>query len=411
MFPCCKLREKKLFSEKIGQEFFFLAEIIHIFAMYAPRAPSGPEGANSESKMRKEITFDRFVRGFLFIASVVLAVLALNYLSSVLIPFFVAWVVAYLLYPIVTFLQYRCRLRSRLLSIFVTLILVGAVIYGIGYVIVPPMVEEMSHLKEVALRYLRQGAANSTIPSMVQQYVQSHASEFQVEKMLQTGELKDVLEKYVPKMWNVVWSTAGVVISIISSLIGLLYLFFLLTDYEKFSQGWIRFVPARRRRFVSQLVDDVEMGMSRYLRGQVLVALSNCVMFSVGFALIGFPVPLGLGVFIGLISFIPYVQVVGFIPAMLLALLKCADTGENFWWLMGGVLLVYVVVQVIQDAVVTPKVMGKMMGLRPAVILLSLSVWGYLLGIIGLIIALPMTTLIIDYYKQYVVKEDLDSEQ
>lgn len=379
--------------------------------MYAPRAPSGPEGANSESKMRKEITFDRFVRGFLFIASVVLAVLALNYLSSVLIPFFVAWVVAYLLYPIVTFLQYRCRLRSRLLSIFVTLILVGAVIYGIGYVIVPPMVEEMSHLKEVALRYLRQGAANSTIPSMVQQYVQSHASEFQVEKMLQTGELKDVLEKYVPKMWNVVWSTAGVVISIISSLIGLLYLFFLLTDYEKFSQGWIRFVPARRRRFVSQLVDDVEMGMSRYLRGQVLVALSNCVMFSVGFALIGFPVPLGLGVFIGLISFIPYVQVVGFIPAMLLALLKCADTGENFWWLMGGVLLVYVVVQVIQDAVVTPKVMGKMMGLRPAVILLSLSVWGYLLGIIGLIIALPMTTLIIDYYKQYVVKEELDSEQ
>lgn len=379
--------------------------------MYAPGAPSSPEGANSESKMRKEITFDRFVRGFLFIASVVLVVLALNYLSSVLIPFFVAWVVAYLLYPIVTFLQYRCRLRSRLLSIFVTLILVGAVIYGIGYVIVPPMVEEMSHLKEVALRYLRQGAANSTIPSMVQQYVQSHASEFQVEKMLQTGELKDVLEKYVPKMWNVVWSTAGVVISIISSLIGLLYLFFLLTDYEKFSQGWIRFVPARRRRFVSQLVDDVEMSMSRYLRGQVLVALSNCVMFSVGFALIGFPVPLGLGVFIGLISFIPYVQVVGFIPAMLLALLKCADTGENFWWLMGGVLLVYVVVQVIQDAVVTPKVMGKMMGLRPAVILLSLSVWGYLLGIIGLIIALPMTTLIIDYYKQYVVKEELDSEQ
>ena len=133
-------------------------------------------------------------------------------------------------------------------------------------------------------------------------------------------------------------------------------------------------------------------------------------MFSIGFAIIGFPVPVGLGVFIGLISFIPYVQVVGFIPAMLLALLKCADTGENFWWLMGGVLLVYVVVQVIQDAVVTPKVMGKMMGLRPAIILLSLSIWGYLMGIIGLIIALPMTTLIIDYYKQYVVKEELTDE-
>lgn len=360
--------------------------------------------------MRKEITFDRFVRGCLLILGIAIVVMAINYLSSVLIPFFVAWGVAYLLYPIVTFLQYRCRLRSRLLSIFVTLILVCAAIYGIGYVIVPPMVEEMSHLKEVALRYLRQGAENSTIPTMVQHYVQTHANEFQVDKMLQTGELKEVLEKYVPKVWNVVWSTAGVVISIISSLIGLLYLFFLLTDYERFSQGWKRFVPARRRRFVGQLVEDVEMGMSRYLRGQMLVALSNCVMFSIGFAIIGFPVPVGLGVFIGLISFIPYVQVVGFIPAMLLALLKCADTGENFWWLMGGVLLVYVVVQVIQDAVVTPKVMGKMMGLRPAIILLSLSIWGYLMGIIGLIIALPMTTLIIDYYKQYVVKEELTDE-
>ena len=180
--------------------------------------------------MRKEITFDRFVRGCLLILGIAIVVMAINYLSSVLIPFFVAWVVAYLLYPIVTFLQYRCRLRSRLLSIFVTLILVCAAIYGIGYVIVPPMVEEMSHLKEVALRYLRQGAENSTIPTMIQHYVQTHANEFQVDKMLQTGELKEVLEKYVPKVWNVVWSTAGVVISIISSLIGLLYLFFLLTD-------------------------------------------------------------------------------------------------------------------------------------------------------------------------------------
>ena len=60
-------------------------------------------------------------------------------------------------------------------------------------------------------------------------------------------------------------------------------------------------------------------------------------------------------------------------------------------------------VQVLQDTIVTPHVMGKIMGLSPAVILLSLSVWGYILGIVGLIIALPVTTLMISYYRRYVI--------
>ena len=207
-------------------------------------------------------------------------------------------------------------------------------------------------------------------------------------------------------MWDVIWSTANVLISLISSLIALLYLFFLLMDYEKIARGWSRFVPRRRRAFAVQLVDDIERGMSGYFRGQALIALSNCVMFSIGFLIIDFPMAVGLGCFIGIISFVPYLQVIGILPAIVLSLLKAADTGENFWWLIGGVILVYVVVQIIQDAFVTPKIMGKIMGLTPAIILLALSVWGYMLGIIGLIIALPVTTLIISYYKRYIVPED-----
>ena len=76
----------------------------------------------------------------------------LHYLSSVLVPFFVAWAVAYLLYPIVRFLQYRCRLRNRLLCIVLTLVLVCGVFGGLLYLAVPPMVEECVHLKDVTLR-------------------------------------------------------------------------------------------------------------------------------------------------------------------------------------------------------------------------------------------------------------------
>ena len=95
----------------------------------------------------------------------------------------------------------------------------------------------------------------------------------------------------------------------------------------------------------------------------------------------------------------------------MLALLKTFDSGESFWWMMGSVVLVYCVVQVIQDAVVTPKVMGHIMGLSPAVILLSLSIWGYLLGVIGLIIALPATTLLLAYYRRFVVNDGVVKEQ
>ena len=91
--------------------------------------------------------------------------------------------------------------------------------------------------------------------------------------------------------------------------------------------------------------------------------------------------------------------------AVLLALLKAAETGENFWGILLMVGLVYIIVQLIQDLIIVPKIMGHIMGMSPALILLSLSVWGYVFGFIGLIIALPLTTLALSYYKRYIIKD------
>lgn len=352
------------------------------------------------------ITFDRFIRGLIGLVVIAALGVLLYYLSGVLIPFFVAWVVAYLLYPLVHFFQYRCRLRNRLLAIVITLLLTCGAVAGFVWIVVPPMIEEFTHLKDVALAYVQKGADNTTIPPAVQHFFRTHAAQYDIEHLLQQKDVMAAIKNTVPKVWNVLWSTAGIIINVAASLIALLYLLFLLTDYEKYANGWINFVPKPRRAFAAQLVSDIEHGMAGYFRGQALVALSNCLMFSVGFLLIGFPMPIGLGCLIGVISFVPYLQVVGFVPATLLALLKAAETGENFWWLLCLVLIVYLVVQVLQDTIFTPRIMGKIMGLPPAIILLALSVWGYALGIIGLIIALPVTTLMISYYKRYVVGTD-----
>lgn len=355
--------------------------------------------------LRKEITFDRFVRGLLLLGGLVAAFFALKHLSAVLLPFFIALILAYMLIPMVRFLQYKCRLRNRVLCIVLTLLLVSGVLTGLFCLVVPPMVRECGHIKEVALHYIDQGTNNASIPPAVQEFIDKNADQLRVGELLRQKDVIAGIKVVAPKVWELFWGTANVLINIVASLIGLLYLLFLLIDYERMSTAWLAFVPKHRRRFAENLARDTAHRMSGYFRGQMLVALSNCVMFSVGFLLIGFPMPIGLGCFIGLISFIPYVQVVGILPAIVLALLKAAETGANFWWLMGGVVLVYVVVQIIQDVFVTPKVMGKIMGLSPAIILLSLSIWGYMLGILGLIIALPVTTLLFTYYKRYVVKD------
>lgn len=353
----------------------------------------------------KEINFDRFIRGLIFVLSVVALCFVVYYLSAVLVPFFVAWALAYILYPAVGFFQHKCRLRFRLLSIFVTLGIVFGAIGGFLYMAVPAVVDEFVHLKDVATAYLAGTLDADSLPRGIQRFLQENSDKINLERVLNEKDMASALRSALPKVWAVLLSTANIVISVLSSLMALLYLVFLLYDYDLVKENWIRFVPKNHRETAKRVVGDIDRGMSAYFRGQALVALSNCVMFSIGFLIIDFPMPVELGVFIGVISFVPYVQLIGFVPALILSMLCAIDTGRNFWMLMLGVVMVYIIVQIIQDSIVTPNIMRKIMGLRPAVVLLSLTVWGYVLGIIGLIIALPATQLIISYYRCYVIHD------
>lgn len=117
-----------------------------------------------------------------------------------------------------------------------------------------------------------------------------------------------------------------------------------------------------------------------------------------------------LGMFIGVLNMVPYLQLISFVPAGILCLVYTAAGQGDFWTILAETIAVYCIVQLIQDLFLTPKIMGKAMGLNPAIILLSLSVWGTLLGLIGLIIALPLTTLLLSYYDHYIISRNEPSE-
>ena len=362
--------------------------------------------------LEKTITFDRFVRGMLITLLIGAILFVTNYLSSVLLPFFIAWLLAYLLYPIVKFVQNRLHVPGRALSIIVTLLFVIGVIAGIIYLIIPPMIEQFEKLGELVTRYLHETTHIKNFPLAIRNWIDENGGE--IQKFFENKEVTDAIRKAMPRLFDVITQTATVIISIITSMVTLIYLFFILLDYETLSAGFIRMFPKNSRPFWRSLMDDVETQLDSYVRGQSLVALCIGILFCIGFTIIGFPMAIGLGILIGLLSLVPYLHGFAFIPMILLSALKAVDTGENFWIIFGSAVIVFVVVQVITDMVLTPKIMGKAMGLNPAILLLSLSVWGALLGFIGLIVALPLTTLLIAYYKRYVVKEeeekDLESE-
>ena len=358
--------------------------------------------------MAKTITFDKFIRWSLTALAVVAVFLVIKGLSSVLLPFFIAWFLAYLLYPIVKFVQYKLHVPSRALSIIVTMIFVIAIIAGVLYFIVPPMIGQIDRLMTIANRYLHETAHTNNISAMIQQWVSEN--QYQIERFLKSPDFTDAIKSVMPKLFSVIGQTASIVLSIIASFITLLYMFFILLDYEFLTSNWIRIFPKKARPFWRELEQDVERELNNYVRGQGLVSLCMGVLFCIGFTIIDFPMAIGLGILIGVLNLIPYLHTFALIPTAFLALLKAADTGQNFWIIFGSALAVFVIVQALMDMVITPKIMGKAMGLNPAILLLSLSVWGALLGFIGLIIALPLTTLIIAYWQRYVTKEHEDEE-
>lgn len=355
--------------------------------------------------MEKKITFDSFIRSITLILLVVGIGLLIKRLSSVLLPFFIAWLLAYMLYPLVRFLQYRCRLRNRIVSIVAALVLVLGFLTGLMYLIVPPIIEEVTKLSDYVTPIAQGYLGESGIVDSVDRFVQRFINENNMVKLIQEKNVIDALQTGLAQAWDLIYQAMGFILGIFVVFVVFLYMFFILLDYEKLSEGWVRLLPADKRPFAVQLSDDVEHGMNAYFRGQSLIALIVGILFSIGFLIIDFPLAIGLGLFIGFLNLVPYLQLIGFIPTIVLALMKSLETGQNFWFILLMALIVFAVVQAIQDMYLTPRIMGSFMGLNPAVILLSLSIWGSLLGFIGLIVALPLTTLCLSYYRRFVLNE------
>ena len=323
---------------------------------------------------RRPYTFDRVTRIIFSIAILVGTFYLINLLKGALLPFLVAWLLAYLMHPIVEFFHNKCRIKNRVVAISATLLSVVLFFGLLGWIFIPSIIEEMDKMKILIHNYISTDNTIPFLPESWHDYIREKIDFEQIAQMMNKEDWKKLIETTVTQAWSFLTGSVNQIITIVSWFIVLLYLFFILLDYEKIIVGFRGLIPRRYRRTVLGILTDVQVSMNRYFRGQSLVAFLVGILFSIGFLIVGLPLASVLGLFIGCMA-------------------------------------VFIIVQLIQDIILVPRIMGHVTGLNPAIILLSLSIWGTLLGVIGMIIALPLTSLVLAYYQKYILKENPEKEK
>jgi len=358
----------------------------------------------------RSFTFDRVVQLALFAGLAWGLVLLLDYLSDVLLPFVTGLVVAYFLDPVTNLVQHV--IKQRVLAALFTLVSITLAVSLVVWFMVPMVGNELADMgrtvSKMASNTELAQAAKEHLPENVWEELNEILKRDDVKRYLTSDGAvqmaKDTAKKLLPGVWGVLSGAANVLTFITGLLVIMLYVVFLLIDYHNMAARWRDYLPPSMRDDVSRFVEEFIQATNRYFRSQALVACCVAVLFAIGFSIIGLPLAILMGIFIGLLNMVPYLQIVGTIPCLLLAGLKALEQGDNFLGALGLVLLVFGVVQLIQETVLVSRFQGEAMGLSPAIILLSISVWGKLLGFLGLILALPLTCLGLIYYRRYLWK-------
>ena len=355
---------------------------------------------------RKPFTLDRVVRMLIAIALAVGAVWLINILKDVLLPFGVACLIAYIFEPFVQFNRRLLNLKGRTIAVFVTLFEVTFFI-GIGcYFLVPSIIEQAHKMAEMFRIYAESNKSIPFLPDSIHTFLRGHVDFHQLSSILSQQEWMTIIEEALSASWSVITGSIAVLVAIFSWLIVLIYVIFIMIDYEKLNRGFHKIVPPKYRKITFKIGNDIKRSMNHYFRGQALVSLITGIMYCIGFSIVGLPMGILMGLLIGVLNMVPYLQLTSIPLTAMLCLVCSVSTGVGFWTIFGECILIYIFNQSFNDLFMTPKVMGKAMGLNPVIILLSLSVWGTLLGFLGMIIALPLTTLLLAYYDEYLISRD-----
>ncbi len=347
---------------------------------------------------KKEISNQRT---FFILTALLLFCGAVYALRSVLLPFVVGIVTAYFLDPLVNRICRSGKISRNLATVFVMglfLLILLPLILLLGGAIVSQVSDFIVDLPQYIKNF---GEKLQGWIHKLQVYFPALALE-NVEAALQknSGEsLKPVL-----KIVHGIVNNSFAFINVVSLLlISPVVAFYMLRDWPEFTGKLMALVPQKHQTLVQDGVKQVNRIISGYLRGQILVCLALGSFYSLGLCLVGLKLGLIVGFLAGIISFIPYVgSISGFLMAIILVVTQYGTLPKIL-----AVVTVFLIGQFLEGNFLTPKLVGENIGLHPVWVMFALLAGGVLLGLLGMIIAVPVAACLgvllrymITHYKQ-----------
>lgn len=356
--------------------------------------------------MYRRWTLDRVMHFILMISCIVVALLLVNYLRGVLFPFFAAFLLAYIVDPLVNKLQ--VKVKHRIVAVIIVLVGAVLVIGGSLRLFVPMVVSEVRNLGVLIQKMFNDSEWSSRIanlmPGDLYQTICDMVSWEQIAGAMQSldfwNEVQNVAGKVLPGAWGVLSYTGSALLWCSGAAVIFMYLVFIMLDMPKLRSAVLSLFPRRLKAEASSFAAETDRFMGTYFRAQSLVALIVGILYAIGFGVMGLPMGVAFGLFSGALNMIPYMQLTTIPLALLLAVVYTLNTGMPFWEVVLIIAAIYLAVQVFQDFFLVPHIVGKSMNLPPVGILLSLSVWGKLLGFLGLLVAIPFTCLCLVYVRK-----------
>jgi len=333
--------------------------------------------------------------------------------KSALLPFIIGLVIAYLVLPVVNFFERRMppllrdRNLSRPLSILIAYLIVILFIAGIFSFLIPPVVEEVQvlwkQMPELATKGRTLGSEwlgkyQEIIPLDIQQRIQNS-----LEKL--AGTIGQALQEGVTRTVSVISSTVSFFLGI---LVIPFWLFYILNDEVKVRESALDLIPDRIEPDLLNILRITDDIFSAYIRGQLLLCLFIGVMATTGLLIVGVEFALLLGLIAGVFEILPFVgPILGAIPALVVAVLQSPMAA--LW-----TLVVFIVIQQIENLFLVPKIAGESVKLHPALIMVVLVVGNEALGLWGMLLAVPLAAVIRDVFKYLYLRfsdEEIPAEE
>ncbi|MDI6804297.1 MAG: AI-2E family transporter [Bacteroidota bacterium] len=344
----------------------------------------------------------KYVKTLMWLAGLLFAFWFIHELGNILLPFVIAFLLAYILNPLIS--KFESFKVSRLFaSLILILIFVGIIALGMVFIL-PATLHQFNNMLFV-IADIAKDLVTQIKEGKIFAWLSAYGIPIEYSRDILTQQLtpklEAILKNIIGTVLNFISSISNIITQIINALIIPFLTFYLLKDFPQIIEKTKSLIPNDHREKIINYFTRVDKLMGRYLRGALAVAFIHGTIAALLLWIFGIHYPLVLGFIAGTLSLIPYI---GLMISLTLALIVSLFSGDPVWLKIVFVLGIFGTLQILEASVLSPNILGRQVGLHPVMLILSLLVFGYFLGFIGLILAIPTTAIIlltIKFYKEH----------